>query len=158
ADWYSVAFQVAVPLVAGALAAPWCARDRRLALALPVVLLGWWLLPATRGAAERLHRDQLTEPPHLVQTLEVGLRAGPTTPADARFGLWDPGVISFFSARRCVSFDPLISAVDYLRPEVILDPVGYVKRQRVAYMFGVAEQKDGAWQYWPLPKGTFDIV
>jgi hypothetical protein len=158
ADWYAVAFQIAVPVLGGLLAAPWLARDRRLAFAVPVVLLACWLVPATRGAAARLHPEQLTEPPHLVQTLEVGLWAEHATPADARFGLWDPGIISFFSARRCVSFDPLISAVDYLRPEVIGDPVGYVQRQRVAYMFGVAEQKDGAWQYWPLPKGRFDIL
>src|SRR5262249_10911616 len=73
-------------------------------------------------------------------------------------GIWDPGILSYFSGRQFVSFDPLISAVDYQRPEVMIDPISYVRQQQVAYMFGVADLHAGQWRYVPLPPGTFDIV
>jgi hypothetical protein len=166
ADWYSVAFQVAVPVLGGVLAAPWL-RSRLLAgSAVAAVACSTLLLPPTFGAAARLERGVLARPPHLVQTLELGLWVARVTPVDARFGLWDPGVISFFSDRHCISFDPLIGAVDYCLDLFVRRTVkdlaayvrDYVRRQRIAYMFGVAEQKDGAWQFAPLPAGTFDIV
>ena len=79
-------------------------------------------------------------------------------PDDAVVGMWDPGIFTFFSERRVVSFDPLMNSLDYQSGD-LLDPVGYVERQRVAYMFGVADRRaDGVWNYVPLPPGAHDIV
>jgi hypothetical protein len=158
ADWYAVGFQVMPPLLGALLLRPWLLAWWRIGVlaAAALVVAAWW--PITLAAAVRVAKDSLTSPPQLVQPLELGLWTERNTPPSARFALWDPGILSFFSDRRCTSLDPLIGAIDYLRIENIGDPAGYVRRQGVDYLWGVAERHGGQWGFVPLPPGTFDIV
>lgn len=158
ADWYAVGFQVMPPLLGALLLRPWLLSWWRVGVlaSAVVVVLPWW--PPTYAAGVRVAKDSLTSAPQLVQPLELALWAERNTPPLARFALWDPGILSFFSDRRCISLDPLIGAVDYLRLENIGDPSGYVQRQGVDYLWGVAERNGDQWGFVPLPPGTFDIV
>lgn len=164
-DWYAVPEFVVVPLLAGAAAgvltgAPPRRRPGRLALAFAFGLATaaiWWFYPPGLGLLQRHERGLLAEPPRQMQLLEMGLWARRTLPDDAAIGLWDPGIVAYFSGKRLVSFDPLMNSPDYLRHGV-LDPVAYVKAREIAYMFGVVRQEGDRWTFDPLPAGTYEIV
>ena len=162
ADWYAVAPFVVMPLLVGlfgsALGA-WFARVRPGAVALAVLGLCVVFVPTERSLHHfRVERGLLEQPPRQMQLLEMGLWAGLHLPADARIGIWDPGIVSYFSQRDLTSLDPLMNSLDYQRPEVIGNPVAYVRANRISYLMGVVHRVGEEWQYDAMPKGTFDVL
>ena len=162
ADWYAVAPFVGMPLLVGLLGSPLGRTLVRVptALVAVAVLVGCVLLvPGERSLHHfRIERGLLEQPPRQMQLLEMGLWAGRHLPADARIGIWDPGIVSYFSQRDLTSLDPLMNSLDYQRIEVIGDPVRYVRENRISYLMGVVHRVGEEWQYDPMPKGSFDIL
>lgn len=162
ADWYAVAPFVAMPFLVGLLGSALgrCSGRAPAALAALAVLVACALLvPSERSLHHfRIERGLLVQPPRQMQLLEMGLWAGRHLPADARIGIWDPGIVSYFSQRNLTSLDPLMNSLDYQRIEVIGDPVRYVRENRISYLMGVVHRVGEEWQYDPMPKGTFDIL
>ncbi|HLQ37177.1 MAG TPA: hypothetical protein VK348_05225, partial [Planctomycetota bacterium] len=158
ADWYAVAEFVAVPLLGGALAggiaARWPRPLPRLA-AVVIVAVAAWLWPVPAGMPLRLQHGLLTAPPREMQLLEMGLWQARHVPPAVRIGLWDPGTVGFFSGGQCVSFDPLMNSIDYIRRQ-IADPQDYVRSQEIAYMVGAGNRVGEQLLFPPLPKRPGD--
>ncbi len=162
ADWYAVAPFVAMPLLVGVLGSGlgrWMLRAPTALAAVGVLVAAALLVPAERSLHHfRIERGLLELPPRQMQLLEMGLWAGRHLPEDARMGIWDPGIVSYFSQRDLTSLDPLMNSLDYQRIEVIGNPVSYVRENRISYLMGVVHRVGDAWQYDPMPPGSFDVL
>jgi hypothetical protein len=154
ADWYAVVEFVALPLLAGvgagAIATHWQQPTWRLLAIVAVVVTGW-LWPARAGIEARLQRGLLAAPPGQMALLEMALWQARHVPQGTGIGLWDPGIVSYFSRSRCVSFDPLMNSLDYIQRQ-IYDPWGYVQSQQIAYMVGAGVPAGDHFYFPPLPK------
>jgi len=123
-----------------------------------VLAAAWFLVPAAPSLTMvRLKRGLLTAPPHLDQLLEMGLWAARHVPDEACVGIWDPGIVSYFAGKRFVSMDPLMNSLHYQQVE-IFDPLAYIAKHDVAYMFGAGFLRDGQWLYGALPPGSYEVV
>lgn len=160
ARWYAVPEFALVALVAGALLAS-CWRPRFKAVGLAVgaltLALSWWAWPPVVVMPHLDERAVFEQQPEKAQLIEMGQWARDHVPGATGIGIWDPGIVSYFSSKRLVSFDPLMNSLSYQQTD-ILDPVGYVKKCKIAYMMGVASQQNGAWFYVPLPPTEHEIV
>jgi hypothetical protein len=160
AGWYAVPEYLLGALVGGSLlAACWRLRGRMIGVGLGVISLtaAWWIWPAH---LYRPHINQdavFVKQPQMAQLIELGLWARDHVPNEVGIGIWDPGIVTYFSGKRLVSFDPLMNSLSYQQGD-ILDPVGYVKKRKIAYMIGVADHVGDQWRYIPLPPNSYEIV
>lgn len=165
ARWYAVPEYVSFAFIGGGLfGACWRLRGRTIGMALAAASLAvsFWLWPARVDLPHLDERAVFAEAPEKAQLLELGQWANRHVPAEVAgetpgFGIWDPGIVSYFSGKRFVSFDPLMNSLEYQQQD-ILNPVGYIKKCRIAYMIGVADRFQDRWRYIPLPPNEYEIV
>ncbi len=89
--------------------------------------------------------------------LEVGLWVRDHVPDGERIGLQSPGIVTYFSRRKLIPLEPLVNSLAYFRAEG-LDPVDYVRRNRISYVFGPGVRRDGRLHSLLLPEGCQEVV
>lgn len=89
--------------------------------------------------------------------LEMGLWTRDHVPEGERVGIYDPGIVTFFSDRKLVSLDPLVNSREFFLEER-RDILDYVRRNRLSYVWGAGVRRDGRFQSLLLPPGSYDVV
>ncbi|MCB9880308.1 MAG: hypothetical protein H6834_00835 [Planctomycetes bacterium] len=163
ARWYTVPEYVAFVLLlaAGAQGARRMSRAvPRLsaALILVAVLLPFAWKPLPRFQSP-LPQDYYTRAPRANQQLiEAGLWAADHVPEGMRIGIWDPGIVSYFSQKRLTSLDPLMNSLEYQKNE-IADQVAYCRKNDIGYVFGsTIRWPSGELGFTYLMPGTNDVL
>ncbi|MCA8969024.1 MAG: hypothetical protein KDC95_04550 [Planctomycetes bacterium] len=163
ARWYTVPEYVACVLLlaAGVQGARRMSRATpRLTAALILVALllpfAWTPLPRLQSP---LPQDFYTRAPRANQQLiEAGLWAADHVPEDMRIGIWDPGIVSYFSQKRLTSLDPLMNSLEYQKSE-IADQVGYCRKNDISHVFGsTIRWPNGDLGFTYLMPGTNDVL
>ncbi len=163
ARWYTVPEYLAIVLALSATAATLLRFVRvapgiALLVTVAVLALAAFVFERPRLVSP-LPRDYYTRAPTSNQQLvEAGLWAAQHVPDDMRVGIWDPGIVSFFSQKRLTSLDPLMNSLDY-QQRAIADQVAYCREQGIAHVFGsTIRWPDGKLGFTYLMPGTNDVL
>jgi hypothetical protein len=144
-------FLGALVLVPGLQARRW--TPGRAAVALCVLLCAAgaaFTLPFPPGAdrASRKHPDR-------VRLYELGLWARDHVPQDMTLGAWSSGILTYFSGRRVISLEGLVSESYYVL-EGRADKPRYIREKGIEYVFGPGlRREDGTYESARLPAGSY---
>jgi hypothetical protein len=163
-QWYTAPEFVALALGVGwivALARAHLASARGalvLALGLALGVVGWTEVRRVPWSWRAPEREVLERRPHgSAILLEAGLWARDHLPPDARAGIRDPGIVTYFSRRRLVPLDPLVQSREFILGGR-RDLPGFVRENRLSYVMGAGVRRDGRYRSLVLPEGSYDVV